>query len=142
MGVLLQILKIIFEVQMKMSSEKITRKKKVFQLIRHFFFPFFFLGPFLLSNLITFLFFIHFKQSKMLQECHLKFYKSSLNSNSNRTTYKEFCWCLGTTLCTFGGFVFEFLTPSTLRGHNFFNSISFFMSFSAPNANRWGSSFV
>ncbi len=28
---------------------------------------------------------------------------------------------------------FEFLTPSTLRGHNFLNSIMFFMIFSASN---------
>ncbi len=34
----------------------------------------------------------------------------------------------------FGGFFFEFLTPSTLRGHNFLNSIPFLMIFSAPDA--------
>jgi hypothetical protein len=30
--------------------------------------------------------------------------------------------------------LFEFLTPSILRGHNFLNSIPFFTIFSAPNA--------
>ncbi len=29
---------------------------------------------------------------------------------------------------------FEFLTPSTLGGHNFFNSISFFTMFNVTNA--------
>jgi hypothetical protein len=58
MGALLQGLKIIFEVQRKMSNEKITRKKKTFQLTKQ---VCFFFGPLLLSNLITFLFFIHFK---------------------------------------------------------------------------------
>jgi hypothetical protein len=33
-----------------------------------------------------FLIFIHFKQFKVLYELHLKFYKSSLNSNSNKAT--------------------------------------------------------
>jgi len=43
MGVLLQVLEIIFEVQMKRSNEKITRKKKAFQHIeKHFFFFFLF----------------------------------------------------------------------------------------------------
>jgi hypothetical protein len=39
-----------------------------------FFSPLLF-GPLLLSNLITFLFLIHFKEFKVLYECHLKFYK-------------------------------------------------------------------
>ncbi len=37
-----QVLEIIFEMQRKMSNEKITRKKKVFQLRKHGFFSFFF----------------------------------------------------------------------------------------------------
>ncbi len=46
-----------------------------------FFFDFFYLlGPWLLSNLIIFLFFYYNKQFKMLQECHLKLYKSCSNS--------------------------------------------------------------
>jgi hypothetical protein len=43
MGVLPQAPEIIFEVQMKMSNEKIARKKKEsFQLTKHVFFSFFF----------------------------------------------------------------------------------------------------
>jgi hypothetical protein len=38
------------------------------------------------------------------------------------------------TFVVFGGLFFEFLTPSILRGHNFFNSISFFTIFSALDA--------
>jgi hypothetical protein len=34
---------------------------------------------------------------------------------------------------SFGGFFFEFLTPFTLTGHNFFNSIPFLMIFNAPD---------
>jgi hypothetical protein len=40
MGALSQTLEIIFEVQMKTSNEKIARRKKAFQLTRHFFFSF------------------------------------------------------------------------------------------------------
>ncbi len=58
------------------------------------------------SNLITFLFLIHFKQFKVLQERHLKLYKSFLNSNRNRITYKEFFGCLGTGLCNVQWFAF------------------------------------
>jgi hypothetical protein len=64
MGALPQALEIIFEVQMKGSNEKIIRKKKSFPNFQNVFF--FSSEPFLLSNLITFLFFIHFKQFKML----------------------------------------------------------------------------
>jgi len=62
MGTLSQILKFIFEVQRKMTNE-------IF-LIREIFFSIyktrFFFGPLLFSNLITFLFFIHCKQFKVL----------------------------------------------------------------------------
>jgi hypothetical protein len=57
MGELPQTLEIIFQVQMKKTNEEMTRKKKAFQPTKCFFFsPF---GPLLLSNFITFLFFIH-----------------------------------------------------------------------------------
>jgi hypothetical protein len=63
MGVLPQALEIIFEVQRKMINEKISRKKKAFQLTKGVFFLF---GPLLPSNLITFIFLIHLKQFKVL----------------------------------------------------------------------------
>jgi len=55
MGMLPQALEIIFEVQRKRNDEKI--KKEI-----HFptYKTFFFFGPLLFSNLITFLFLIHF----------------------------------------------------------------------------------
>jgi hypothetical protein len=63
----------------------------------------------------------------------MKFLKSYLNSNNNKSTYKEFCWCSGTGLCSIWWFVFfEFFTPSTLKGHNFLNFL-FLMIFSVPN---------
>jgi hypothetical protein len=34
---------------------------------------------------------------------------------------------------TFGGFLLKKLTPYSLRGHNFLNSISFLMIFNAPH---------
>jgi hypothetical protein len=62
MGTLVQVLEIIFEVQRKMSNEKITIREIVFPTYKtRFFFQFFLFGPLLLSNLITFLIFIHFK---------------------------------------------------------------------------------
>jgi len=62
MGVLLQVLKIIFEVQRKMSNEKITRREKKIPTYKTIFF---FFGSLLLSNLITLLFLIHLKQFKV-----------------------------------------------------------------------------
>ncbi len=56
-----------------------------------------------------------------------------MNFNSNRTTYKEFCWCLGIGFCNIWWLVFELLTPFTLGGHNFLNSIPFLTIFNAPN---------
>jgi hypothetical protein len=62
MGALPQALEIIFEVQGKRSNEKITRKKKKLSNLQNVGFFFFLLfRPLLLSNLITFLFLIHFK---------------------------------------------------------------------------------
>jgi hypothetical protein len=62
MVVLPQALEIIFEVQMKRSNEKITKRKISFSIYKTFFFPFFLLfGPLTLSDLITFLFLIQFK---------------------------------------------------------------------------------
>jgi hypothetical protein len=65
MGTLPQVLEIIFEVQRKMNNEKITRELS-FPIYKTSFFCFFFFGPLILSNLITFLFLIHFKQFKVL----------------------------------------------------------------------------
>jgi hypothetical protein len=77
MGAVPQALEIIFEVQRKKINENITRKKKSFPTLKKLFFNFFNLpfGPLLLSNLITFLFLIHFKQLKILHEHHLNYYK-------------------------------------------------------------------
>jgi hypothetical protein len=114
-------------VQRKRSNEKLKRKKLNVPSYKTFLFPFFLLfRPLLLSNLITFLLLNPFKQFEVLQECHRKFYKSSLNFNSNRTTYKELFGCLKTSLYSVQWFFFfEFLTPFTLGGHNFliFNPI-------------------
>ncbi len=131
MGTLPQVLEIIFEVQRKMSNEKITRKKISFSNLQNIFFVFILDPTFKPHN---FLFLIHFIWFKVLQEYHLKFYKSTLNFNNNKTTYKEFGVCLGTNLCSIWWFFFfEFLSPSTLNGHNFLNSIPFFTIFNALN---------
>jgi hypothetical protein len=65
MGELSQALEIIFEMQRKKSNEKIEKNKNSFSTYKTSFFSFFF-KPLLLSNLITFLFLIHFKQFKVL----------------------------------------------------------------------------
>jgi hypothetical protein len=62
MGVLPQALEIIFEVKMKRSIEKITRKKKLSNSQNVFFF-FFWTPPIFKA---TFSFLVHFNQFKML----------------------------------------------------------------------------
>jgi len=57
-----------------------------------------------------------------------------LNSNNKKATYKEFFECSKTTFIAFGGFFFEFLTTSTLGGHNFLSSIPFVTIFNVPYA--------
>jgi hypothetical protein len=64
MGVLPQSLEIIFEVQRKMGNEKITRTKISFPIYEMCFI--FLFGPLLFSDFITFLFFIHLKQFKVV----------------------------------------------------------------------------
>jgi hypothetical protein len=61
-----QVLEIIFEVQRKMNNEKITRREINFPIYKTRFFCFFFFGPLILSNFITFLFLIHLKKFKVL----------------------------------------------------------------------------
>ncbi len=102
MGSLYQVLDIIFEVQRKRSNEKLTRIKIGFSTYKMFFFFLLFVLH-LLSNLITFLFIIQFKQ--------LKFYKSSLNSNSNKSNIQESFWMFGTTYVMFIGLFFNFWPP-------------------------------
>jgi hypothetical protein len=53
-----------YGVRRKMSNEKLMTKNKTYKTC--FVFVFFFVGPLLFLNLITFLFFIHFKQFKVL----------------------------------------------------------------------------
>jgi hypothetical protein len=65
MGALPRTLEIIFEVQRKKSNEKIKRKKTSFSIYKTHFILFF-LGPLLLSNLVTLLFPFHFKRFKMV----------------------------------------------------------------------------
>jgi hypothetical protein len=127
-------------VQRKRINEKITRKKKTFHLTKCVFILFFILfGPLLFSNLIIFLFCIHIKRLKVLYECHLKFYKLSLNSNSNRATYEEFFGCLKTSLCSLQWFfLFEFWTPFSLGGYNFLISNPFLTIASVSDASREG----
>ncbi len=125
--------------QNKSNNQKISKKKKKkksFQVTKRFVFLFF--GPLLLSNLITFLFLIHFKQLKFLLERHLKFYKSCLNFNRKKTTKKELSGCLKIGLCNVQWFFSEFLTPFTLGGHNFLISNSFSTILSVLDAPRRG----
>jgi hypothetical protein len=104
-----------------MQSERINQKSSeenlFFQISKHvFFFHFSLFGPFLLSNLITFLFLVDLKWFKILLEHHLKFYKSY--SNSNTATYKENFECSGIDLCIVQWFVFLSLDP-LLKDCNF-----------------------
>jgi hypothetical protein len=105
MGALPQALEIIFEVQMKRSNKKIARRKISFPThkMRLFFLLF---GPLSFSKLLTFSFLIQFKRFKVLWECHLQFYKSSLNSSSNKATYENFFDCSGIGFVMFTGLFF------------------------------------
>ncbi len=68
----------------------------------------------------------------MYYRSELKFYESTLNSNSNR---QGIFWAIGNPSCSVWWFVFfEFLTPSTLGGCNFLKSIPFWTMFSLPDA--------
>jgi hypothetical protein len=86
MGVLSQALEIILEVQRKRINEKITRRKISFSTYKTIIIIFG--DPLLLPNLLSFLIFIHLKQFEVLCKLHLEFYKSSLNSNSNKANIK------------------------------------------------------
>jgi len=61
MGVLPQALKIIFEMQRKRNIKNNKKKLNFSNLLNAFYFIFLLFEPLLFSNLITFLFFIHFK---------------------------------------------------------------------------------
>ncbi len=92
--------------QRKRSNEKIAIRKISFSTHKMLFSFFFLLfGPLLISKLLTFSFFFHFKWFKVLKGCHLQFYKSSLNSNSNRATYKKFFGVFRNQLCNIQRFV-------------------------------------
>jgi hypothetical protein len=54
MGVILEALEIIFEMERKRSNENITRREVNFPSYKTCVFPFFLFRPLLLSNLITF----------------------------------------------------------------------------------------
>ncbi len=117
-----QALEIIFEVQRKRSDEKIIRKKKkLFNLKNMFFFSFFLFEPLLLSNLITFLFFIHFWQFK---DEHTR----------------DLLGVLGTDFDSVQWFGFLSSWPS-LRGCNFCISYSFLTIVSVSDVPRGGFKF-
>ncbi len=102
---------------------KNKKNKFFFQVTKRVFFLFF--GPLLLSNLITFLFFIHFKQFKVIQERELKFYKSYWYFNSKETNIKGSFWVSKNRPLQCSMVFFEFLTPFTLGDHNFLISNPF-----------------
>jgi len=60
-----QALKIVLEVQLKRSNEKIAKKKN-FNLQNMFIFIFFVFGPLLLSKFLTFSFLVHLKRCKVV----------------------------------------------------------------------------
>jgi hypothetical protein len=67
MGALPRALEIIFEMQMKMSNEKIARRKIIFPTHKtHFFFFFLLFGHVQLSKLLTFSVLVHSKRFKVL----------------------------------------------------------------------------
>ncbi len=63
----------------------------------------------------------------------MKLYKSFLTLITIEQHIRNFVGVWELAFVAFGGLFFEFLTPFTLRGHNFFNSISFLTIFNALN---------
>ncbi len=102
---------------------KNKKNRFFFQVTKRVFFLFF--APLLLSNLITFLFLIHFKRFKVLQERQLKFYKSYWYFNSKKTNIKGIFWVFKNQPLQCSMVFFEFLTPFTLGDHNFLISNPF-----------------
>jgi hypothetical protein len=117
-GVLFQAIEIIFEMQRKRCNEKNNKTKNNLSNLQNmvFFFSSLWTPPTFKPH--NSLFFIHFKWFKVLQECHLKFCKSYLNSDSNRATYKDFFECSEISLCivVFCGFFFWILDPLYFGG--------------------------
>jgi hypothetical protein len=72
----------------------------------------------------------------VIQECHLKFYKSSRNFNSNKITYKEFFGCLKTGFILFSDLFFLVLDPFYFEGRNFLISNPFLTIVSVSDASR------
>jgi len=69
----------------------------------------------------------------------VKFSESSLNSNSNRATCKEYFGCLESGFDSVGWFVFfEFMASFSLGGHNFLISNPLLTIVSVSDASRGG----
>ncbi len=107
--------------------KKITRRRKNFPNFQNpFFFFFLLLGHLLLSNLISFLFFIHLIRLK----CYMNVTWSSIHhlwiliTTKQQTRNYWGVWKLA--FLVFSDLFLEFLTPYTLRGHIFFISNLFF----------------
>ncbi len=131
-------IQITFEMQSQGTSHKRAVKKiRIFQIAKHFFFNFFHCDHLLLSNLITFLF-ILINDLK----CYRSATWSSINHLSILIATKHTRNYFDARKLTYDNIfmicVFEFLTPSTLGGHKFFNSILFLNFFSAPDASIEG----
>jgi hypothetical protein len=120
-----------------MNNEKVTRREISFPTYKTLFFSFFFslFGPLLLSNLITFLFLIHLKLFKCYRSTTWSFTNHLWILIATKQHRRSFASVWELVIVAFGGFFFffEFLTPSTLKVHNFLNFISFFTIFSALN---------
>jgi hypothetical protein len=107
------------------------------------FFFFLLFGPLLFSNLVTFLFFIPFKQFKSAIGAQPEVLQIILNSDSKRATYKVFLGCLGTAFDSVRWFFFcVVLTPFIFMRKfimsNFLISNPFWMIVTVPDAPRGG----
>jgi len=133
MGVLLQALEIILEVQWTSSNEKIARRKISFSTHKMcFFFLFSSLWTLLLSKLLTFSFLVHFNDLKCYTSTTFSL-KSSLNFNSKKTTYKKFFGWSGLGFVMFGGFFSWILDPLYFGGHIFLSFHPFLKTFTTPD---------
>jgi len=97
------------------DQPKKISKEFFFQIIKCVYFFFFFILTPLTFKPHNFLFFYSFS-TILLKEHHFKFCKSSLNSNNNIATYKEFFECLGIGLCNIWWFVFWIFNPLYFGG--------------------------
>ncbi len=122
-GAPFQALQIIFEMQSQRSNQEKEIKKKVLSNCKMLLFSFFFIWTPPTSSMHNFLIFlVQIGRFKLLCNCHLKLYKSSSNSKSNKVIFRDFLRGSKIGYELFYQKLSVKTTPPTSKGHNFLAS--------------------